>query len=200
MTIGMCLKSIFMPHQNEFIFIWLYLAFAITLWVYFGLLVARDEEVYGFKNEEYYMWMFIATLAVAVSVTVTLIYLTFYSISPWANKALDKLDWSFKIIAIYSLLIVFLAAELSPNQIKVNEQLNFMQLAILVTVTVFLAVIILVQFDSTKSAGWWLTFTFLVIVFLIDLIYASQQQMKNFYLVMIILVVLYTVLGIFSFF
>ena len=33
MTVWKCLQSIFMPHQNEFIFIWLYIAFFIYFWL-----------------------------------------------------------------------------------------------------------------------------------------------------------------------
>jgi hypothetical protein len=47
MTIGKSLTSVFIPHQNEFIFIWLYIGFAIYFWIQVGLIATKDES-YGF--------------------------------------------------------------------------------------------------------------------------------------------------------
>jgi hypothetical protein len=45
MTIGKCLYSIFLIHQNEFIFIWLWLSFAIYFWVEIALILSKDDSI-----------------------------------------------------------------------------------------------------------------------------------------------------------
>jgi hypothetical protein len=173
MTIGKSLKSVFLPHNNEFVFIWLYLAFAVTFWTYFGLALAHDNEVYGYHTMEYYNWMLIATFSVAVSVTFSLVFVVFYSISNRSMKILDNLDSNFKVIAIYSLVVVFLYAEQSPSPVRVNEKLNLMELLIYLTASTFVLVIIFSQFPALKSAAWWVTLGLLVVVFFVDFLYAS---------------------------
>lgn len=93
MTFCKCLQSIFMPHQCEFIFIWLYLAFAIYFWVQVGFILAQDDS-YGFKNEENYRWMLLATTILALSVTFTLVYLVFYCLSSKTERVLKKIDYN----------------------------------------------------------------------------------------------------------
>ena len=44
MDVGKSLKSIFIPHQNEFMFIWLFLGFSIYFWVEVGLVATRDSS------------------------------------------------------------------------------------------------------------------------------------------------------------
>jgi hypothetical protein len=88
----------------------MHLAFAITLWVYFALCLTRSEDVYGFKNEDNYFYMTLALGVTAFSVTISLIYVTFYSLSQRVCKSLEMLDYMFKIIALYTLTVVYLIA------------------------------------------------------------------------------------------
>ena len=57
--------------------------------------------------------MLVATSAIAISVTVTLIYLIFYSISTTTEAVLNSLDWNFKLFAIFTITFVFVYAETS---------------------------------------------------------------------------------------
>ena len=94
MTIGKCLQSIIIPHQNEFIFIWLYIGFAIYYWIQVVFILEEDSS-YGFSNEDNYKWMLIATLGEALRVTVTLGYLIFYCMTQSAQKILRTVDLNF---------------------------------------------------------------------------------------------------------
>ena len=80
MTVGKCLASIFMPGCNEFIFILLYLGFAIYFWVQTGFIAFHDSS-YGFKMDDSYNFMLIATLTIAICISTTLVYVLFYSLS-----------------------------------------------------------------------------------------------------------------------
>ena len=43
MTVSMCLTSIILPHQNEFIFIWLFIGFIIYYIIQIGLIASHDD-------------------------------------------------------------------------------------------------------------------------------------------------------------
>ena len=107
MTIGKCLLSIFDITQNEFIFILLYLAFALYFWVQVFMVPS-----YGYKNQVYTDCMLLLLITIAVSVTIYLIYLIFYPISTSTEKALDRIDSTFKIILVYAIVFVVLVADL----------------------------------------------------------------------------------------
>ena len=47
--IGKCLLSIFMPHHNEFIFIWLFLGFTLYFWIE-AILAITESPTFGLKN------------------------------------------------------------------------------------------------------------------------------------------------------
>ena len=200
LTIGMSLQSVLMPHQNEFIFIWLYFGFAVYFWVQVGFIASQDER-YGFRFEESSNYMLAATLAIALTVTVTLTYLTFYSMSPRTERILNNLDWSFKLLAVYGLTIVFIAAEFSLYPIRLSESLSLGLFLMYLTGSVALVLLILVQFDSLKTIVWWITFGYLFLFFLVDFFFlASQRQVKNFYLLMLIFLGVLAVAGLFVFF
>ena len=44
MNAARSLKSIFIPHQNEFMFIWLFLGFSVYFWVEVGFLATKDSS------------------------------------------------------------------------------------------------------------------------------------------------------------
>jgi hypothetical protein len=59
-----------------------------------GLILAQDDS-YGFKEEDDYRWMLLATTTIALSVTITLVYLIFYCLSLRAEKVLKNIDFNF---------------------------------------------------------------------------------------------------------
>jgi len=132
----------FIPHQNEFIFIWLYFGFAVFFWIQVVLLINHDDA-FGYKTEEYYTYMLVATLAVALSVTVTLLYLIFYSMSKNTERTLDYIDWDFKIFAYYALAWVFIKAEMSLYPIRFGDTITLMDAFMILTVAFFIITLIL---------------------------------------------------------
>jgi hypothetical protein len=87
----------FMPNCNEFIFIWLYIGFVVYFWVQSAFILLEDDS-YGFKDPSSYKLMAAATITIAVSLTITLIYLIFYSMSERVNKTLYQLDLNIKYL------------------------------------------------------------------------------------------------------
>lgn len=119
--------------------------------------------------------MMVATTVVALCVTVTLIYLIFYSMSTTTEQVLNHLDWNFKLLAIYALTFVFIAAETSLNPIRFGDSVTFGMILMYFTAALYVVLLVLVQFDSLKSAVWWTTFAFLVVLFLVDLIVVATR-------------------------
>ena len=79
MGCGKSVLSIFMPHCNEFVSMWIYLVFAAYFWVQSVLIICKYKE-YEFEDFSYdYFYMYIATWGIAVSLTITAVYLMVYS-------------------------------------------------------------------------------------------------------------------------
>lgn len=93
MSIGKCLYSLILIHQNEFPFIWLYLSVAIYFWVQVAFLSMQAE--YDFQHEESYKYMLIAEIAAGTTVFFTAVYLIFYSISEKVMKVLQLFNLNF---------------------------------------------------------------------------------------------------------
>lgn len=60
---------------------WIYIVFAVYFWVEAFLIILEVKSEYEFTNDYDFFYMFIATIGIAVSLTVTAIYLIFYSMS-----------------------------------------------------------------------------------------------------------------------
>jgi FtsH-binding integral membrane protein len=200
MSFGKSLKSIFIPHHNEFIFIWLYLGFAVYFWVITGLLIAQDEKTFEFKSQDSYNYMLIAALVVAVSVTITLFYLVFYSINSQVERTLKKIDTNFKYFAVFVLLIVFLIAEESANPVRLNENLTLLDLLIYLTISIYVVLAVLIQYDSAQTAAFLIALLYVFVVLLVDFIYSDHKQAMLFYLPLLIMVIIITIALIFVFF
>jgi hypothetical protein len=63
--------------------------------------------------------MLLLLITIAVSVTLYLIYLIFYPLSTNTEKALDRIDSTFKIILVYAIVFVVLVADLYTQDRKV---------------------------------------------------------------------------------
>lgn len=74
---------------------------------------------YKYKNKVYTDCMFLLLITIAVSVTIYLIYLIFYPLSSTTEKALDRIDSTFKIILVYTIVFVVLVADLYTQDKKV---------------------------------------------------------------------------------
>lgn len=107
-------------------------------------LLAAGEEGYGLKSGESFIYMLVATTAVALSVTVTLLYLIFYSMSTTAEQVLNHLDWNFKLLAIYALTFVFIAAEFGLNPIKFGDTVTLGMILMYFTAGLFVLLVIFI--------------------------------------------------------
>jgi hypothetical protein len=115
-----CIKSMFMVWHCEFTTIWLNIAFAVYFWVNIYLIGIKDNW-YGYKQEEYYSYMLILTLTIAVSLTVTTCFIIFYPISEGTLKALEYFDFIGKIILIGVVTSILLVAEMAPYPIQFGD-------------------------------------------------------------------------------
>lgn len=111
-----CIKSMFMAWHAEFTTIWLYLAFAVYFWVNIYLIAIHDDW-YGYKQDEYYTYMLIVTLAIAVSLSITTAYIIFYPISEETLKTFEYIDFLGILIMIAVITCILLVAELAPSPI-----------------------------------------------------------------------------------
>lgn len=132
----------FMPNCNEFIFIWLYIGFVVYFWVQSAFILLEDDS-YGFKDPSSYKLMAAATITIAVSLTITLIYLIFYSMSERVNKTLYQFDLNIKYLQAFTLLVVTLCAEYAYSPYKVG-QITLLEFLVYITLVFALVVIILV--------------------------------------------------------
>lgn len=170
-------------------------------WVQVGLILVQDDS-YGFKQEQNYKYMFIATLVAALSVTVSLIYLIFYSMSLRVEKVLRQLDLNFKYLVVFVLFAIFLVAEYLPYPIKFTfiSETTLLEFLLYLTIVFFVIIIVLAQFQATETAAWWVAFSYLLILYFTDMVFlCSHQQFKNFYMPMLIILTLLCIAGIFVF-
>lgn len=93
MSIGKCLYSLILIHQNEFPFIWLYLSVSIYFMVQIAFLATQSE--FNFQSEESYKYMLIAEIAAGTTTFFTAVYLIFYSISEKVMKVLQLFNLNF---------------------------------------------------------------------------------------------------------
>ena len=131
-----------MPNSNEFIFIWLYIGFVVYFWVQSAFLIVEDET-YGFKDPSSYRLMGAATITIALSLTITLIYLIFYSMSERINDTLFKLDVGIKYLLAFTLLLTAIVGEYAYSPYKVGS-ITLLEFYVYFTLGFALIVIILV--------------------------------------------------------
>jgi hypothetical protein len=136
-----------------------------------------EDESYGFKDEDNYRWMLVATATLAVSVTFSLIYLIFYCISLRTEKVLRNIDWNLQLLTIYVLVFVFLEAEMSLYPIRFGDSsLTVMQLFMYITISIYVISLVLGQYDSQRNTVWWISFVFLLLLFIIDFFFLASHR------------------------
>jgi len=112
LTWWMCVKSLIMPWHNEWVNIWIYLVFAVYFWVQTFMIAAKDSKDYEFNNNEDFYFMFIGTLGIALSLTCTAVYLTFYSTGEKEQMIFESFNYMGLLVLAYSLSFCFVASEL----------------------------------------------------------------------------------------
>lgn len=175
MTFGKCCYSLILPWHNEWVNIWLYIAFALYFWIQLCLILAK-YKLYKLNNDIDWLLMFIATLGIAISVTISAVYLTFYSISVKLRDTLEAVNLQGIILMAYFLIFVVIATEWAPRQ-----PLGFYFLFL--TVLLLMASLVLIQYPNLRLAVVITAVSFVLLVLLIDLLFfANKRQDMIFYL------------------
>jgi hypothetical protein len=94
------------------------------------------------------------------------------------EKALRRLDYNFLYLAVYVLFIVFIIAEMSPYPVQISvfgSETTRMEFLVYFTITLYFIVLILIQFESLKTLGWWLTFVYMFIIYFLDLCFFATK-------------------------
>lgn len=144
------LWSVLVPWHNEWFNIILYLAFSIYFWIQLGFIVAKNKKQYYFERDREYNLMFIVTLGMAVSVSMTCCYLIFYPISKRINLILDGFDYMGKLLMVFAFTFAFLADELQDSPAA------FFPLCFL-TVCILLANLVFLQYEYGRLLTFWLS-------------------------------------------
>ena len=201
MDVAKCLISVFMIHQNEFIFIWLFLGFAIFFWVYSGQLLARDKSL-GFKDDDSYLYMSVSVIPIAVSITMTAIYLTFYSISSRVQFVLRLININIKVFAAYATAIIWLIALMSTRPVSLGGNFTLLELYIYILLGMYFVVLIMIQFGKpVDSIAILITIITLGVIALIDFAgFSTHEQNTIFYLPLVIMLAVLTVFYLMDFF
>lgn len=79
MDAGKCCRSIVTPGHNEFVSIWLQIIVVLFFWINFLLNLARVGIYGSIQTKQGHYFCLFLNLAFAVSATITLVYLIFYS-------------------------------------------------------------------------------------------------------------------------
>lgn len=86
--------------------------------------------------------MLILTVIIATSHIVTLIYIIFYSIGKTTQMVLEKLDYNFFLLMIYTIVCILLVAVMYPYPIQEGES-TLLMILIYITISVYSVVLIL---------------------------------------------------------
>lgn len=185
-----------MPNCNEFIFIWLYVGFVVYFWVQSAFLLTEDES-YGYADPSAYKVMGAATITIALSLTITLIYLIFYSMSQRTHDALLKLDVGIKYLLAFTLLLTAEVAEYAYSPYKVGS-VTLLEFYVYFTLGFALIVIILAQYFPNPM--WYISFAYFAIIIIADLCLCTSASFDDFFIYFLIALSLIAVAGIFIFF
>lgn len=111
-----CSWSIINPTHNEFVNIWLFIVFAIYMWIQVILILAKVRYFYDLERELDYMLIFLVTFGIAASMTVSAVYLIYYPISKAVKTRLETINYQFILVMSYLLIFCFIASEWFDRQ------------------------------------------------------------------------------------
>ena len=114
MTICKSIKSLIIPWHIDWLLIILYLAFAIYYYVV-AILCVTQNPMFKFNNVDNYHYYFIVNICFAVSLTCTLFYFVFYSISEKSCEIFENVHYTGLLILVYSYTFVYQASELTSK-------------------------------------------------------------------------------------
>lgn len=174
-----CLQSLIAPNNNEFINLYVYLAFAIYFWIQMFLIIFEDSS-YDFNNQYDYYYMFIITFGAVVSLTFTFFYYLLYPMSKETRDLWSTINIMGLYTMIYCLTFAFICSEDAATPLCF-----FLQFITPCFLTA--ALILTSQGDICREVAKWLTVGFTGFVFFVDLaFFSSRRQIRVFYVPVII--------------
>lgn len=172
-----CLWSLLVPWHNEFLSIYLYLGFAIYFWVQLFFIGLRNKHYYKYDREKDFNLMFIPTFGIASSLTMTCVYLIFYSVSQRVRDILDSYDYIGKLVMVFSFMFAFIGSELIDSNLYFA--LLFSSVVVLFVNLVFL------QYKIGRQFTFWLSLGAVIVFFLYDFaIHSTPKQKRVFFMPM----------------
>ena len=175
-------KSLFstvIPWTNEFVSIWLNIIFAIYFWIEMILIMEKGKE-YEFNNDNDYFYAFIAVFFIASYLTITAIYLIFYSMGGKYNETLQVLVYMAQVSLAFAFTFCFMASELEKTD-------DFFPVLFIIAI-LYAVVMVLGCYDGFgKTLGFWLTVGILSTIVFFDLcLNSNKHRIKVMYVPLII--------------
>jgi len=164
--------------------------------------IAGHDDSYSIKYDGDWTILLIGYLTAAITVTFTLSYFIFYSISYEVETGMQYIELLLKYNMFYTLACLWILAELDgASPIMVSSKLAVYELFLYLTVTISLIILVILFYDGMRSPAFWITFIYFSLVLIIDFFaFATHEQVKNFYLPMVIMLSVVTIAGLFVFF
>lgn len=134
-------------------------------------MIMGHEHSYKLKRGSDFDMMFIATLGIAISLTVTAVYLTFYSKSKNVKKLLDSFDYMGKMIMVFFYTFAFVASELAGS--------TMFYAFLFLLVIILVSNLVLVQYSSGKAISFYLSIGIISVVYLSDFLFNSSPKEKE---------------------
>ena len=162
--------------MNEFVCIWIYLLFALYFWVQLLLIMIQTKSVgaenstdeYDFNNKEDYELMFIATLGICLSLTMTTGYLIFYSLDHERYELLQTFNFMGILIMSYAFTFAWVGSELQHTH-------YFFYLLFLTTI-LLITCMVLLQYSLGKTLSLWISGIYLGTLYIIDFLFISSKK------------------------
>jgi len=90
---------------------------------------------------------------------------------------------------------------MSTRQVSLGDQLTLMELYIYIVICFYVAVVILIQFGKAQQTiAYWLSFLLFSVILIVDAaMFATHDQLHDFYLPFVIIVLIITLIKIMDF-
>lgn len=145
--------------------------------------------------------MVVLNAIIALSLTITLTYTVFYSMSKIQQRQLETADLFFRLLMIYTIVVIFLAAELYPYPIRFGEITLFLLLTIITAIVLGVVLILAVIPAGDTLMPWvtWLTASYLLLILFVDFFFITTH-VRTFWVPFFIILAVLAVVCILHFF
>lgn len=128
----------------------------------------NGTDTYDFNNKEDYELMFIATLGICISLSMTTGYLVFYSLDKEKFELLSNLNFMGILVMVYMFSFGWIGSELQHTHYYFY--LLFMSTVLLITC------LVLLQYEIGRTISIWMSAAFLGSLYLIDFAFLSNKH------------------------